>query len=119
MTRTITLDLANTILDQLETEAKGRGMTPAQWIVLSLTERFTRSRTDELQPVTPSTPNPAGSLLIPSANDPRTGEEQEELRVRFRKHLGALNSGDPRSADNERIDVDLAREDPNLSAREV
>lgn len=110
MTRTITLDLPETVLDQLESEAKGRGMTPAQWIVLALTEQFTRPQTDELPPATPSPPTPAGSRLITSAKDPRAGEEQEELRVRFRRHLGELNSGDPRSADNKRIDADLARE---------
>jgi hypothetical protein len=119
MTRTITLDLPETVLDQLESEAKGRGMTPAQWIVLALTEQFTRPRTDALPPVTPSTPIPAGSRFISSAKDPRAGEEQEELRVRFRRHLGELNSGDPRSADNERIDADLAREDSNFPAGEV
>ncbi len=27
-----------------------------------------------------------------------------------RKHFGAINSGDPRSADNDKIDTDLARE---------
>lgn len=29
---------------------------------------------------------------------------------RFARHIGAVNSGDPNSADNERIDADLARE---------
>jgi hypothetical protein len=30
--------------------------------------------------------------------------------ARFARHLGAVKSGDPRSADNDRIDADLARE---------
>ena len=113
MSRTITLDLPETVLDQLESEAKGRGMTAVEWIVLALTEQFTRPRTDKLPPATPSTPIPAGSRIIPLSKDPRSVEEQEELRVRFRRHLGELNSGDPRSADNERIDADLARECSN------
>lgn len=29
---------------------------------------------------------------------------------RFARHIGAFDSGDPHSADNERIDADLARE---------
>ncbi|HEX8845564.1 MAG TPA: hypothetical protein VF791_13010 [Pyrinomonadaceae bacterium] len=30
--------------------------------------------------------------------------------ARFTRHIGAVNSGDARSADNDRIDADLARE---------
>jgi hypothetical protein len=37
-------------------------------------------------------------------------EERRAARERLRRHAGALNSGDPHSADNERIDADLARE---------
>ena len=38
---------------------------------------------------------------------------EEEKRVglqQLMRHSGAVDSGDPRSADNERIDADLARE---------
>jgi hypothetical protein len=119
MSRSITLDLPETVLAQLESEAKGQGMTAAEWIVRALTEQFTRPRIDELPPATRSTPAPAGSLLSPTAKDPRAGEEQVDLRVRFRRHLGELNSGDPRSADNERIDADLAREYSNSPAGEI
>jgi len=37
-------------------------------------------------------------------------EERQAARERFERHFGAWNSGDPNSADNERIDADLARE---------
>jgi len=37
-------------------------------------------------------------------------EELQEARERLLRHAGAANSGDPNSADNERIDADLARE---------
>lgn len=38
-------------------------------------------------------------------------EEQKRLgREQLMRHAGAVDSGDPRSADNERIDADLARE---------
>ena len=96
MSRSITLDLPETVLAQLESEAKGQGMTAAEWIVRALTEQFTRPR-----------------------KDPRAGEEQVELRVRFRRHLGELNTGDPRSANNEQIDADLAREYSNSPAGEI
>ena len=38
-----------------------------------------------------------------------TEEEKQVARERFRQLAGALDSGDPHSADNERIDADLAR----------
>jgi hypothetical protein len=37
-------------------------------------------------------------------------EEAEAARQRLRRHFGAGNSGNPRSADNEQIDADLAKE---------
>lgn len=40
----------------------------------------------------------------------RTPEEIEAARQRFHRHFGAVNSGDPNSADNDRIDADLAKE---------
>ncbi len=36
--------------------------------------------------------------------------ETQAARARFERHFGAVNSGDPHSADNDRIDADLARE---------
>ncbi len=41
---------------------------------------------------------------------PATPTEIERRKVRFRRFIGAWNSGDPDSSDNERIDADLARE---------
>jgi len=107
------------VLAQLDSEAKGQGMTAAEWIVRALTEQFTRPRIDELPLATRSTPAPAGSLLSTSAKDPRTGEEQVELRVRFRRHFGGLSTGDPCSANNEQIDADLAREYSSSPAGEI
>ncbi len=39
-----------------------------------------------------------------------TEEESRAAWERMQRHFGAVNSGDPRSGDNERIDADLARE---------
>jgi hypothetical protein len=39
-----------------------------------------------------------------------TEEEREAAWERLRRHMGAVSSGDPDSANNERIDADLARE---------
>ena len=37
-------------------------------------------------------------------------EEVREARERLFRHAGAVNSSDPNSADNDRIDADLVRE---------
>lgn len=39
-----------------------------------------------------------------------TPEEWETARQQFKRHIGAIDSSDPNSSDNERIDADLARE---------
>jgi hypothetical protein len=39
-----------------------------------------------------------------------TAEESRTAWERLLRHAGAVSSGDPRSADNDRIDADLARE---------
>ena len=46
----------------------------------------------------------------PKPRSELTAEERRAARERLRRHMGAVNSGDPHSADNERIDADLARE---------
>jgi len=43
-----------------------------------------------------------------------TEEEDQAAWERLLRHFGAVNSGDPHSADNERIDADLAREYGNI-----
>ena len=40
----------------------------------------------------------------------RFRDEQGRLATAFERHFGAIDSGDPRSSDNERIDADLAKE---------
>lgn len=53
------------------------------------------------------------SKTLASARKPRpqlTPQQAEAARQRFRRHFGAFDSGNPRSADNEAIDADPARE---------
>lgn len=38
-----------------------------------------------------------------------TEEERRQAQERMRRHSGSVSSGDPHSADNDRIDADLAR----------
>lgn len=52
-------------------------------------------------------------------NGRAAGAEADEARERFRRHIGRLNSTDPNSADNERIDEDLARAHSELPEDEV
>ncbi len=52
-------------------------------------------------------------FLLKYGPKPRPKLTEEESRAaweRLRRHFGAVNSGDPHSADNDRIDADLARE---------
>ena len=55
----------------------------------------------------------------PKSPRKRSSGETKAAEQRFRRHFGAINSGNPRSADNAQIDADLAREygDPHLIDR--
>lgn len=44
------------------------------------------------------------------ARKPLSEEEKRLAEERFARWIGAVNSGNPNSADNEQIDADLARE---------
>jgi hypothetical protein len=60
--------------------------------------------------------------LASTAPKPRrqlTPQEVKAAEERFRQHFGAVNSGDPHSGDNERIDADLAREYANTHEDEA
>ena len=118
MDRTVTLELSETMITWSETSAHERGMSPADWIVFTLTEQY------RLQRNIGSSQGPAvaASPLAPTqcpgkgrAND----AEADEARERFRRHFGRMNSADPHSADTERIDDDLARAYSELPKDEV
>ena len=44
------------------------------------------------------------------SRQPLSSEESQRRVAAFERHFGAIDSGDPRSSDNERIDADLAKE---------
>jgi len=59
--------------------------------------------------------------LVRRISKPRpklTDEESRAAWERLLQHAGAVSSGDPRSADNDRIDADLAREYGNAHEEE-
>jgi hypothetical protein len=118
MNRTVTLELSETMIAWLETSAHERGMSPADWIVFTLTEQY------RLQHNIGSSQGPtlAASPLAPTqcpGNGRANDAEADEARERFRSHFGRMNSADPHSADNERIDDDLARAYSELPKDEV
>ena len=113
MSRTVKLELPETMIAWLETSAHGRGMSPADWIVSILTDLYRLQSEGSVQGSTPST------LPLAPTHRPGNGRsnnaEAAQARERFRRHFGRMNSADPHSADNERIDDDLARAYSELS----
>ena len=47
---------------------------------------------------------------IPKQRTWASPEEAEAARLKFRSYFGSVSSGDPRSADNDKIDADLMEE---------
>ena len=89
MSKTLTFELPDEIYDALEHVA-AQGDQPVEELALEWLSRH--------------------------APQPRRGMSDEELKLaaeRLRGHAGAVDSGDPHSADNERIDADPARESRN------
>ena len=88
--KTMTLELPDEVYEVVERTAQANSQ-PAAWVAARM------------------------PMLLPTRK-PRpilTPEEYEAARQRLMRHAGAVNSGDPNSADNERIDADLAREYAN------
>ena len=93
-------------------------MTTEEWIVFTLTEQYRlQSKIGSSQDPTPI------AFPIPPTRRPGDGRandaEADEARESFRGHFGRMNSTDPHSADNERIDEDLARAYSELPEDEV
>lgn len=66
-----------------------------------------------LEPIKVKKKSRAILTLLDDENTNRKQMSEEEERLaeeRFARHFGAINSGDSRSADNEKIDADLVRE---------
>lgn len=66
-----------------------------------------------LEPITLTRKSRAIVTVLENGNGLRKPMSEEDARLaeeRFARWIGAWDSGDPNSADNERIDADLARE---------
>jgi hypothetical protein len=107
MSRTVTLELPDAIIAWLESSAHELGMSAADWIILTLAEQY-RVVHGGVPPQGPE----VRTLPVPPAehlgNGPGGDVDAEDARSRFRRHFGRIDSSDPHSADNERIDEDLA-----------
>lgn len=66
-----------------------------------------------LEPITLTRKSRAIVTVLENGNGAKKQMTEEEARLaeeRFAQWIGAWNSGNPNSADNEQIDADLARE---------
>ncbi len=129
MSQTVTLELPHKLYEAVEHAANETGQTPAGWIMAGL-HRLLPERDDDqirrqipdsiyeiLEEIAPKEGMRTEELAAywvkhygPQPRPQLTEEEWEAARQRLRRHAGAVSSGDPQSADNERIDADLARE---------
>ncbi|MBI4642021.1 MAG: hypothetical protein HY731_15125 [Candidatus Tectomicrobia bacterium] len=129
MSQILTLELPAEVYEAVKQEAEAMGKTPAEWIISDLCQRLSdrgkallRQKVHPeiyqiLQQIAPKMGKSTEELIIEwkaqYGAKPRpqlTDEEWEAARQRLMRHAGAVDSGDPNSADNERIDEDLARE---------
>ena len=98
MSQTITVELPDEVYAAVQQVADTAGVTPAEVAASTLRQRFGTG---------------SGQAAETPPRKPKsewTEEEKQAARERFRRHRGAVSSGDPHGSDNERIDADLARE---------
>ena len=86
MSKTLTLEIPDEVFSSFQKQAQNKGETAEKFVLEIVLKTY--SKTNE------------------SLSDQETGQALEK----FMKHAGAVNSGNPRSADNEQIDADLAAE---------
>jgi len=91
---TITLNVPEPLYLIVSSAAGERGVTPADWIVDRIAEELDQPRSGrETSPL-----------------DGSVSKSALEADERLMRMLGSFDSGDPHSADNDRIDAGLARE---------
>jgi len=92
MSQTLILELSDEVYATIQRQAESAGTSPAHWLATSLEQQY------------------GARQAWHSARRPRTAAEQQAARVRFEQHFGEVDLLDAIGADNEQIDVDLARE---------
>ena len=92
MSQTLILELSDEVYTTIQRQAEGAGTSPAHWLATTLEQQYGRKRAWQ------------------SALQQHTAAEQHAARARFEQHFGEVDLSDATGADNEQIDVDLARE---------
>ncbi len=85
MSKTLILEIPDEVFSSFQKQAASKGETAEKFV---------------LEIVLKNAPRPEN-------NNSKNAQEAEK---RFARWIGAVNSGNPRSGDNEQIDADLARE---------
>jgi hypothetical protein len=86
MSKTLTLEIPDEVFSNFQKQAASKGETAEKFV---------------LEIVLKNSPKTNGSL---------SEQEKEQALEELMKFAGAVNSGNPRSGDNEQIDADLAKE---------
>ena len=110
MEHKLTITLPDAIYQPLIEAALKEGCTPEEFVVEQVAQavpvRATNGEPREKSDITQF----FGVGHAHEARHQLSAEERAQAKARLRRHAGAVSSGDLHSADNERIDADLARE---------
>jgi hypothetical protein len=129
MSQTLTLELPEEIYEAVMKAAEATGKPPAEWITTQLPQLLPSREAQEVRLALAQAKEQAIEQMAAKLGKPKeevaadwrakygpkppphlTDEERRDAWEQLRRHMGAVNSGDPHSADNERIEADLARE---------
>lgn len=136
MSQTLILELPDEVYEAVRRAAAATGQTPTEWLVKDLGQRFgvrdgsterderpleeqfSKELLETFQAVAARHGRTREDVAAewvakyrrPEPRPPLTQEESRAAWERLRRHCGAVDSGDPHSADNERIDAESARE---------
>ena len=112
MEHQLTITLSDEVFLPLVETALSQGRTPEEVVV---------ERVRTATPVNGAHAKTDGSAKffeMRNGDELLNAEERAQAKARLKRFAGAVNSGDPHSADNERIDADLAREYANTHETE-
>jgi hypothetical protein len=135
--KTLTLELPEEMTSELPEEmyeavkeaAEATGKPPAEWMTMNLPQllpsrevletrlALARAKEEAIAQMAARTGKAKAEVAAewrakygPKPPPQLTEEERKAAWEQLRRHMGAVSSGDPRSADSDRIDADLARE---------
>jgi len=108
MSRTLTLEVPDQVYEAVGRAAAASGLGAVDWVAAELCRRLGVGDGIRASRETAETADAQrGAWRRPRPRPQLTEREWEAARQRLLGFAGAVSSGDPRSADNERIDADL------------